>query len=393
MWSVIRKAQGLSPNVSAYAAQPLAERRARHQRVIVTHETRPFTPWIDPKIYTRAYGDLDYDKVARWLLEEEPGMRLQAIKHLIELYTEDRVHGVRSLDYGMLPLLIQMVGGDPVEELRSLAASALAMLLREPATQRSADHETWRTYLSGLIAATKDGCDGVVVLSLRALAACHAHFNHFFLTELLVMELSGVELMIELICSSPNATVRAVACNELTKMFDVAETFARFSRLEGVVILTDTLRAAADDDAMLLAAAAEVLSRGCESAPCRHAAVRYETMSALFPHLSHGDLLVRVAVTAALAQITILEAAKIQASDWPPLLEAVLYAIGQEVERDVLVFLARLVYHISECPKGRAALRPCRDHLEQLYAFTSDGDEGDITRLTLANTISILYRK
>ncbi|CCW68380.1 unnamed protein product [Phytomonas sp. Hart1] len=393
MWSVIRKEQGLSPNVSAYDEKTPQDRRALHQRVIVLHETRPFTPYINPKLYTRAYGDLNYDKLARWLHADDPGMRLQAINHLIELYTENREHCVRSLNYDLLPGLIGMLGGDPVEEIRGLCASALTMLLNEPTTQSRVDREGWVKYLSGIIAATRDRSDGVVVLSLRALAACHIHYNHFLLTELLITELNGVELVMKLIQSSPNATVRAVACGVLTKMFDVGETFARFARLRGVEILTQTISEAAAEDAMLLAGAAEVISRGCECPPCRHEAVHHETMKVLFPHLAHGDLLVRVAVSAALAQITLLEEAKMQASDWPLLLEAVLNAIYQEVERDVLVFLSKFVYNIAEFPKGRAALRPCRSHIEKLYAFTAEGEEAELTRQTLANTIEILYRK
>lgn len=411
MWDVIRRTQGLALNENALACEPAEEQYQRNQRCILLHEAKPPVPHIDPKTMTRAYGDFHYEKVRRWLLDEDVQLRLQAADQLIELFTEKREHRVKCLEYNILPILFSTLCEDPEEVLRERAATALQMVVQEPVAQDRmlrvvAQSQSADEFVVGhfeeeegdaaigdlqqrlLTEALADSSDLVVMLSLRVMIGCHGYANNYALTEHMV-DLGAVPIVLELVRQSPNPLVRAVACSALVPMFDVKEAHIIFQRAGGMKIVTDAVRGAEDD--MLVAEAAEVISRAAEWPQGKRDAVSFGTIAALLPFVRSANLSVRVAVAAALAQITVWEPAKFQAVETPDLTTAACQLLAEEDERDVIAHLAKLIYHVAEHPDGRAALRSCKPRLLTLLEYADSEDLS--VRLALQNGIEILSRK
>lgn len=398
MWAVIRRAQGLSLNEEPAAASSPVDCYDRNQRCILMHEAKAAVPYMDPRIMTRAYGEFHYEKVRRWLLDDDARLRLQAADQLIEMYTEQREHRVRSLAYDALPILFSILCADEEEVLRERAGAALEMLVREPITQDQIikaealgpeAHPGGMTPLDRVLTvALQDSCDAVVALVLRVTVACHSYTNSFAVTERLVA-LDAIPKILERVAVSENPLVCALACASLVPVFDIKEAHVIFQRCDGVRIVTEAIRTAEDD--MLVAEAAEALSRAAEWPQGKRDAVTCKTISALINHMDTGNLTARVAVLAALAQITVWEPARFQALETDRCTTAITALVAVEDERDVIAHLAQLIFHLSDEPGGRRALRPCRDRLIELLGFA---DSEDLTvRLVLQNAVDTLARK
>lgn len=368
MWSVIRKNQGLPPNENAFEQLSNEENYQRNQMCILMHEAKANIPPIDPKIFTKAFHHLIFEKIRRWLIDEDPHMRIQATDQLIEMYIEKRENCILSLSHDTLPILISMLCTDEVSDIRERAAAALEILVKEPMAQNLLIDMEKRGEkpLERLLNATLDSCDSVVVLALRVLVACNVRHNLHTLTESLV-ELGCITRYLELV-QRENIIVKAVACSALVPTFDVKESFIIFLSNDGMKILTDAL---AVDDAMLIAAASEVISQAAEFPEGKREAVRHQTLAALQPYMMHENLTTRVSVLAALAQLTILEPAKFQAVDIQ-LPKRILELIAVEDERDVLIFLAKLIYNIAEYPEGRTQIRTCKERLQELLQLAGE---------------------
>lgn len=360
---------------------------ARHQRCLLMHEAKPNVPVMDPKNFTLPYGDLVFDKVRRWLLDEDANMRGQALNQLIELYVESRENCVHSLHYGLLPLLVLLIATDEEHELRERAATAAEILFHEPLAQHQLmqSEEAGAGLLKRLLGALGDPFEGVIVLVLRVIIACHGRHDGFATTTRLV-ELGSVPTLLSLVQQSPTTVVRAVACAALVPTFDVKEAHLIFDTANGMQVITQALRETSDE--MFVAEAADVVSRAAEFAPGKRAAVACETLSVLLPHLPCANLSVRVAVAAALAQVTVLESARRQAGKMG-MPAVVLALLADEVERDVLMHVARLIANLAELPSARAALKPARGRLEELSVCAGD-DAAIVT--AFATALELLSR-
>lgn len=368
MWSIFRKTQGLSENENGFKQLTKIESYERNQKCILMHEAKANIPPIDPKIFTKAFHNLIFEKIRRWLLDEDPHMRIQATDQLIEMYIEKRENCILSLSHDILPILISMLCTDEISDIRERAAAALEILVKEPMAQQILIQMEKRGEkpLERLLSATNDSCDSVIVLALRVLVACNVRHNLHTLTESLV-ELGCIPQYLRLV-QRDNIIVKAVACSSLVPTFDVKESFIIFMDNDGMRILTEAL---AVDDAMLIAAASEVISQAAEFPEGKREAVRQKTIKALQPYMSHENLTTRVSVLAALAQLTILEPAKFQAVELQ-LSQNILDLIAVEDERDVLIFLAKLIYNIAEYPEGRTQIRSCKARLEGLLQLAGD---------------------
>ncbi|EPY37625.1 hypothetical protein AGDE_06309 [Angomonas deanei] len=350
---------------------------------MMLHEARPDIPPSNPGVFSRAYGELNFEKVRRWLVDEDARLRIQAVEELIDMYVERREYAVISLKYEMLEILITTLIGDEVDEIRERAGAALEMLLRERPAQQVllglSDNP-----LQELLKALHDSSDGVVVITLRAFIAAHSFTNEFRVTEELV-RLGVIDHYMELL-SHENVVVVAVTCAALVPVFDIKEMNVVFLRQNGMQLVT---RALASNDAMLVTEAAELLSKACETQEGRRVAVESGTIAALAAHVTHENLSARVGVCSALAQITVLEKARFQAVEvnLPPVL---LELLSTEDERDVLVHVARLLIHLGEFKEGRDALRSSVPRLEELVSLA--GEDLAIA-VPLQKAISVLSRK
>lgn len=369
MWTVIRRHQGLSANTSPFDHLENEEKYERHQTCILMHETKANVPSIDPKVFTKAFDRLIFEKISRWLLDENPEMRIQAADQLIELYIEKRENCILSLSYDILPILITLLCTDEVAEIRERAAAALEIVVKEPMAQDFLIKMEKRGEepLERLLGSTSDPCDAVVVLALRVLIACNSRLSLHIITESLV-QLGCIHSYLKLLVERENPIVKAVVCSALLPTFDVKESFITFLAHEGMRLVTAALRI---DDATLISTAAEVISRAAEFPEGKRDAVRCRTLEALQPYLNHENLTTRVSVVAALAQLTVLEPAKYQSVEIN-LPQDIIQQISVEEERDVLIFLAKLIYNIAEFPEGREKIRSCQVRLQELLPFAGD---------------------
>ncbi|KPA77115.1 hypothetical protein ABB37_07430 [Leptomonas pyrrhocoris] len=397
MWTVIRKRQGLSPNKAPN--RPDTDYGC-HQRCIQLHEVRPDVPPSDPTAFSKAYGGFIYMKIRRWMLDEREHVRLQAVDHLIECYTEKREHCVASLPYNMLPILLLALERDESAAVRERAGLALEMLVRETQTQKllleSPDLFEEQEGLpvkkaaalrnvSPILASLHDTNDDVVVTGLRVVLSCHAWQNSFAVTAALVQ--GGIlPRLVELI-QHTNTSVAMFACSATRQAFQVKEAHVQLLRLHVVSAVTSAI--VATDAVPLIAEAAEVLSLIAEYPQGRRDALACRTLEALLPHFSNGNLTLRVALFSAAAQITVLEAAKMQATELgiPALL---VHEIAREDERDVLMHMLRLLYNLAEWPTARAALREC---LPRIAALKSVAEGDDVVMLALQQGETILNKK
>lgn len=372
MWSVIRRHQGLSSNRNEFASLSNESKYQRHQMCILMHEAKANVPSIDPKIFTKAFDRLIFEKIARWILDEDPEMRIQAADQLIELFVEKREHCILSLSYNILPILIAVLCTDEVTEIRERAAAALEILLKEPLGQDLliSMEKRGEEPLERLLSATSDSSDSVVVLTLRVLVACNGGLSLHITTEALV-QLGCIQCYLDILVKRENPIVKAVVCSALLPTFDVKESFITFLDHEGMRIVTEALRV---DDATLVSTAAEVISRVAEFPEGKRDAVRCGTLEALQPYLNHENLTTRVSVVAALAQLTVLEPGKYQAVKIN-LPQSVIEQIDVEEERDVLIFLAKLIYNIAEYPDGREKIKGCQGRLHELLLFAGEDAE------------------
>ncbi|KAG5510171.1 hypothetical protein JKF63_07068 [Porcisia hertigi] len=382
MWSVIRQRQGLDPNEAPVLPDTP---QSTHQRCILLHAVRPFVPYISSTIFSKAYGDFLYVKIRRWLLDERVDVRLQAVEHLIELYKEKREHCVQSLAYDLLPILLSTLVSDESPALRERAGMALEMLVRESLTQRlllggsakedvslytsSMKRTAPSPHLAAILASLRDECNEVVVMGLRVVLACHMWHNSFAVTAALVQ--GGLVIALIDLIQSTNRSTQIFACSAMRQVFQVKEAHVELLKNHGVEILTKAI--VNTDTIALVAEAAEVISLICEYAQARRDAVACNTLACLFPHLHNSNLTLRVAVYSAAAQITVLEAAKMQATEvnYP---EELVREIANEDERDVLMHMLRLVYNVAEWPAARLTLRTCLPRVVELQQIVQDDD-------------------
>lgn len=354
---------------------------------ILMHEAKSNVPFIDPQIFTKAFDRLIFEKISRWLLDEDPEMRIQAADQLIELYIEKRENCIVSLSYDTLPILIAVLCTDEVAEIRERAAAALEILVKEPLGQDilMSMEKRGEEPLERLLRATSDSCDSVVVLTLRVLVACNTRLSLHIITEALV-QLGCIRCYLKLLVERENPIVKAVVCSALLPTFDVKESFITFLAHEGMRLVTEALKV---DDATLVSTAAEVISRAAEFPEGKRDAVRCRTLEALQPYLNHENLTARVSVVAAMAQLTVLEPGKYQAVEIN-LPQTVIVQLSVEEERDVLLFLAKLIYNIAEYPEGRERMTSCQSRLQELLPFA--GEDAEIVA-ALNETISKLSQK
>jgi hypothetical protein len=404
MWSVIRKRQGLSPNRvptrpdTAYAC---------HQRCIQLHEVRPDVPPSDPTAFSKAYGDFVYVKICRWMLDEREHVRLQAVEHLLERYTEKRERCVESLPYNLLPVLLMALEKDESAAVRERAGLSLELLIRETQTQKlmleSAELLAEGEGVDGttgkgapgkspalrnarpILASLHDESEDVVVTGLRVVLACHTWQNAFALTEALV-QAGLLSRLVELI-QHPNTSIALFACSAIRQVFQVKEAHVQLLRLRVVAAVTDAIRVT--DAVLLMAEAAEVLSLIAEYPQGRRDAVECRTLEVLQPHLHNTSLTLRVALFGAIAQITILEKAKIQATELGIPAQLV-QEMESEDERDVLMHMLRLLYNLAEWPAARVVLRAC---LPRVTALKSIAEGDDIVMLALQQSETVLSKK
>ncbi|AYU76900.1 hypothetical protein conserved [Leishmania donovani] len=394
MWSVIRRRQGLEPNEAPLRHDAPC---SAHQRCILLHAVRPVIPYTSPTAFSKAYGDFLYAKIRRWLLDERADVRLHAADHLVELYKEKREHCVQSLAYDMLPILLSTLEKDESAALRERAGMALELLVREAQTQRlllgggSSEDAPFSTlagrqtaptpHLAAILASLRDESDEVVVAALRVVLACHMAHNAFSVTAALVQG-GLIPVLIGLI-QSTNTLTQMVACSATRQLFQVKEAHVELLKLGIVATLTTTIIKA--EAVALVAEAAEVASLIAEYAQGRRDAVACGTLASLLPHLHNANLTLRVAVYSAAAQITVLEAAKIQATEvgYP---EQLVGELAREDERDVLMHMLRLIYNLAEWPTARVTLRECLPRIAELLQI-ADGDEGAMFALSQADRI------
>ncbi|KAK7198898.1 hypothetical protein NESM_000856400 [Novymonas esmeraldas] len=399
MWTVIRQRQGLSPN-----ERPTRQDTpySAHQRCIQLHEVRPDVPYMCPTDFSKAYGDFVYLKIRRWLLDERVDVRQQAADHLVELYTEKREHCVHSLAFDLLPILLSTLEKDESAALRERAAAALELLVRETQAQRlllqresvtgasggagdataaSAATLPLPPHLASLLAALHDDSDEVVVAALRVVVACHAWQNSFAVTEALVQ--GGLVPVLIRLMLSPSASVQVFACSATRLVFQVKEAHVQFLKCGGVATLTKAI--AGTEAVALVAEAAEAVSLIAEYPQGRRDAVSSGTLASLLPHLHNTNLTLRVAVYSAAAQVTVLEAAKMQATElgYPEQLSS---EIAGEDERDVLMHMLRLIHSLAEWPAARVTLRACLPRIAALRHI-ADGDDGVLLALSQAERI------
>lgn len=395
MWKVIRHRQGLEPN----APPPRRDTDyAAHQRCIQLHEVRPDVPYMSPIAFSKAYGEFVFVKIRRWLLDERTDVRLQAAEHLIELYTEKREHSVQSLSYDLLPILLATLEKDESPQMRERAGMALELLVRETATQRlllledgsnAPTTSTGRSTVTppcllSILASLRDTCEEVIIAGLRVVLSCHAWQNAFAVTAALV-DGGLTPILIDLILS-PNTSAQVFACSAARQLFQVKEAHVEFLKLGGISTLTSAITHT--EAVALVAEAAEVVSLAAEYAQGRRDAVACGTLAALQPYLQNPNLTLRVAVYSAAAQVAVLESAKRQATEagYPALL---VQEMRGEDERDVLMHMLRLVYHIAEWPAARLTLRECLPRVTELQQL-AEGDEA--LELVLAQATQILKR-
>ncbi|CBZ24582.1 conserved hypothetical protein [Leishmania mexicana MHOM/GT/2001/U1103] len=394
MWSVIRRRQGLKPNE---APSRHDTPYSAHQRCIQLHAVRPDVPYISPTTFSKAYGDFLYAKIRRWLLDERVHVRLHAADHLVELYKEKREHCVQSLVYDMLPILLSTLEKDESAALRERAGMALELLVREAQTQRlllgggptedapfstSAGKQTAPTpHLAAILASLRDESDEVVVAGLRVVLACHMAHNAFSVTAAMIQG-GLIPVLIGLIQSTHTLT-QIVACSATRQLFQVKEAHVELLKLG--IVATVTKAIINTDVAALVAEAAEVASLIAEYSQGRRDAVACGTLASLLPHLHNSNLTLRVAVYSAAAQITVLEAAKMQATEvgYP---EQLVGELASEDERDVLMHMLRLIYNLAEWPTARVTLRECLPRITELLEI-AEGDEGVMFALSQADRI------
>ncbi|KAG5485424.1 hypothetical protein LSCM4_06062 [Leishmania orientalis] len=383
MWTVLRRRQGLEPNEAparhhtSYSA---------HQRCIQLHAVRPYVPDMSPTAFSKAYGDFLYIKMRRWLLDERVDVRLQAADHLVELYKRKREHCVQSLAYDLLPILLSTLEKDESSILRERAGMALELLVRELQTQQlllggsfaedapssapAGKQTAPPPHLAAILSSLRDESDEVVVAGLRVVLACHMWHNSFAVTAALVQE-GLIPVLLSLI-QSTNTSTQMLACSSMRQLFQVKEAHVELLKLGCVATLTKAI--ASTEAAALVAEAAEVISLVAEYAQGRRDAVACGTLATLLPHLPSPNLTLRVAVYSAAAQITVLEAAKIQATElgYP---DQLLGEIASEDERDVLIHMLRLIYHLAEWPAARVTLRGCLPRIAELLQIAEDDND------------------
>ncbi|KAG8347197.1 hypothetical protein ERJ75_000823900 [Trypanosoma vivax] len=382
MWSVIRRLQGVSPTCESTSGVSSFE---RHQHSIMMHEIKPYPRQLDPDIFTRPYGDLEYEKVRVWMLSDVADKRLQAINHLLELYVQQRENSIRSLKYGFLELLLSTLHHDEEERMRCKAAEALIMLLLEPkALDMLLSMDDEKGALRELLKTVEDPSSEVVILSLKVMIACRMAYNAYEAIARLV-KYGLIERCIALLRHADDR-VTATACTTLGTIFSVKEAFIPFVEAGGVAELTAVLQR---DDPFITAEAADVITLAAAYRMGKKAAVERRTLSFLLPHMLHENLRVRTAVTGAVAQLTIYEPGKQQAVDCgvPPVL---LEILAQEGERDVLVNVVKGIVNVAEHPAGRRQLLGAK---ERLQAIAREADDYQPLTSSISEALSQLARK
>ncbi|KEG13825.1 hypothetical protein DQ04_00761050 [Trypanosoma grayi] len=385
MWSVIRRLQG-EPIADASAVDDLT-RFERNQRCIAMHEMRPHPRPLDPEIFTRAYGELGYEKVRVWMLSDDVARRRQAVDHLLELYVMQRENVIRSLRYGFLELMLSTLHHDEAEEMRCKAAEALALLLREPkALDMLLAMDDDRATLRELLNTLDDPSSDVIVLALRLVIVCRAAYNAYEATRRLV-GYGLIERCIVLLRHDEDK-VAAMACSALVTIFDVKEAFIPFIKAAGMRAVTAAL---ARNDPFVAAEAAEVVTQAASYRLGKKAAVDSGTLVALVPYMTHDNLRVRTAVTGAVAQLTIYEPGKQQAVDDG--IAQVLLALlmrEEEEERDVLVNVVKTIVNVAEHPMGRRQLLSAKGRLQRI---ASGADDYQPLTSSVCEALSQLERK
>lgn len=371
MWQLIRKQQGLPCSFRHSVAQEQVSTWERHQRCILLHETKPTPPRLNHGVFSKPYGDVIYEKLLRWLLDNEQHRRRQAVEHLIGLFQEQREHRVRSLKYGLLTILLGFLVEEEERVVRQRVGVALELLLREPASQKVflglSAYARGRCPYRMILKALDDPCDEVVSVTLQVCVACHSALNQWAVTEgLLAVQVMPVYLRL---AAHTALTVRAKAFEALACTFDVKEAVLDFVKRGGVGLLTDAFRL---DDGPLILAASEVVCRGAPYLPVRQAAVLCRTLEVVVPHLSHPMLLVRSAVAGAAAQLTIADEGKAQAVS-VGLCERLSELVSQEKDKDLLAFLVRTVAHVAAYPPGRVMLQGLKNIIRPLRTDAGDG--------------------
>lgn len=374
MWSIIRARQNLSPNADPCNQVSKESKYEIHQHRIFAHECKPCVPWIEPKIFTLPYSNLVFDKIRRWLLDEDAFVRVQAADRLIALYVNKRENCVESLSYEILPLLVSTMCSDEDAVVRARAVTALELLVQESQAQYSLleMEKAGDQPLERILSALNDEDDAVVVLTLRVITACHAHHNTFAITEVFI-GLGSIPAILH-VMERDDVTVKTAACSALVPIFDVKEAFLILLQQGGLARLTQILSSSPHvSDAMLIAEAAEVITRASEYEGGKREGTQQRTLQALMPYLDFDDLSARVAVTAAMAQLTQHKSGKELAIEID-LPESLVACLSREDERDVLMFMSKLIYNVANHPKARPRLRPCLARLGELLEWANDDE-------------------
>ncbi|RNE99459.1 hypothetical protein TraAM80_08179 [Trypanosoma rangeli] len=382
MWSVIRRLQGESPPGESTCGELRYE---RNQRCIMMHEMKRYPRTLDPDVFTRPFGEMEYEKVRAWMLHDSVDKRRQAMNHLLELHVLQRENVICSLRYGFLDVILCTLHHDESEEMRCKAAEALAFLLRETkGLDMFLAMDDEKATLCELLKALDDPSSEVIILVLRVTIACRAAYNAYEAT-LRLVKYGFIERCIALLRHEEDR-VTATACSALVTIFVVKEAFIQFIQADGMAEVTEALRR---NDPFVVAEAAEVVIQSALYRLGKKAAVNHNTLVALQPYMLHDNLRVRTAVTGAVAQLTIYEPGKQQAVD-ENVAELLLKLLMKEEERDVLVNVLKTIVNVAEHPVGRRQLLVAKDRLQFI---AREADDYQPLTSSVAEALSQLERK
>jgi hypothetical protein len=377
MWSVLRRHQGevyepkenvqlpdpsrnLHPSTSAATS-----RCALTLRTIAMHETKPQPKPLDPQILTAPYGNLIYRKIKEHLGHENVTLRRQAISNLYELFSQISEHIVCAVKEGILDTLMTSLV-DPDDDMRTQTCIVLELLVKQPAGQQALLAKG-TDYLGKILSATDDSSTDVVIEALRVLAATNMAYNENESTKRLI-RIGAVPIYVRKLKDSDDG-VCCSACTALGKVFDVKEGFIHVIEAGGVAALTDAIRRATE--IMVLVEVAEVLSHVAFYGAGKQAAIHSRTAELLIPHIGHESVAVRSSTTAALAALTVSERGKSQAIEGG-VVDAIVNALIQENERDVLMNQIKVLANISEHPVARPVLESVVPRLEEIMVLAQD---------------------
>jgi vesicle coat complex subunit len=335
-------------------------------RTILQHECKPYPKPTNPLVLTTPYGHFVYEKIRINLEHENVILRRQAIAALLDLYVQQPEHVISSLSVGIVNSLVKLLA-DPDDDLRAQGCIALELIAKQPKGQTYLLPQNNNKHLARFLEVLDDPSHDVVVEALRLLGAIHLAHNEYAGTKRLV-QLGVIPKYIEKIGDRDDA-VCGTACMALSKCFEVKESFITILEHGGMEAITKSLKSRTDP--MVIVEAAEVMSGLAFYGAGKAAAVQHRSVATLIPHLSNENISVKTAVTAALGLLTIRAEGKVQAIE-AGAIDALLQALPQEDERDVLVNMVQCICSLAEHPDARPKFQTCIARLEELAVLAGD---------------------